>query len=64
MQEFMNWRRSNGKRAGGSPATINKDLGSLKTFFKWAFRNGYVDRPIEFDKPKIKQNRRTHFDCK
>ena len=64
MQEFMNWRRSNGKRAGGSPATINKDLGSLKTFFKWAFRNGYVDRPIEFDKPKIKQNRRTHFDAR
>ena len=63
MQEFMAWRRNNSKRAGGSPATINKDLGSLKTFFKWTFRNGYVDRPIEFDKPKIKQNRRTHFDA-
>jgi integrase len=62
MQEFMVWRRNNSRRAGGSPATINKDLGSLKSFFKWAFRNGYVDRPIEFDKPKIKQNRRTHFD--
>jgi integrase len=62
MQEFMNWRRSNGKRAVSSSATINKDLGSLKTFFKWVFRNGFVDRPIEFDRPKIKQNRRTHFD--
>jgi len=58
----MNWRRSNGKRAVSSPATINKDLGSLKAFFKWTFRNGYVDRPIEFDKPRIKLNRRTHFD--
>ena len=37
-------------------------FGSLKTFFKWTFRNGYIDRPIEFDKPKIKQSRRTHFD--
>lgn len=62
MQEFMNWRRSNGKRAVSSPTTIDKDLGSLKTFFKWTFRNGFVDRPIEFDKPKIKLNRRTHFD--
>ena len=64
MQEFMNWRRNNSKRAVSSSATINKDLGSLKTFFKWTFRNGYVERPIEFDKPKIKQNRRTHFDAK
>ena len=62
MQQFMSWRRSNGKRAVSSPATINKDLGSLKAFFKWTFRNGYVDRPIEFDKPRIKLNRRTHFD--
>jgi integrase len=62
MQEFMNWRRSNGKRAVSSPTTIDKDLGSLKTLFKWTFRNGFVDRPIEFDKPKIKLNRRTHFD--
>ena len=62
MQEFMAWRRNNSKRGGGSPATINKDVGSLKTFFKWIFRNGYVDRPIEFDKPKIKLTRRTHFD--
>ena len=64
MQEFLNWRRSNSKRAVSSSATINKDLGSMKTFFKWALRNGYVDRPIEFDKPKIKQNRRTHFDTR
>ena len=64
MQEFMNWRRSNGKRPVSSSATINKDLGSLKTFFKWILRNGYVDRPIEFDKPKIKQGRRTHFDTR
>jgi integrase len=64
MQEFMNWRRNNSKRAVSSSATINKDFGSLKTFFKWTFRNGYVERPIEFDKPKIKQNRRTHFDAK
>jgi integrase len=63
MQEFMNWRRSNSKRAVSSSATIDKDLGSLKTFFKWTFRNGFVDRPIEFDKPRIKQNRRTHFDA-
>jgi integrase len=63
MQEFMNWRRNNSKRAVSSPATVNKDLSALKAFFKWSFRNGQVDRPIEFDKPRIKLNRRTHFDA-
>lgn len=63
MQDFMDWRRSNSKRPVSSPSTINKDLGSLKAFFKWMFRNGYVDRPIEFDKPKIKLSRRAHFDA-
>jgi integrase len=63
MQDFMDWRRNNSKRAMSSPATINKDLTSLKTLFKWLFRNGIVDRPIEFDKPRVKQNRRTHFDA-
>jgi integrase len=65
MQEFINWRRGNGKRANvTSPATLNKDLGSLKVFFDWIYRNGFIDRPIEFDKPKSKLARRTHFDAK
>jgi integrase len=62
MQEFMDWRRNNSKRAMSSPATVNKDLASFKTMFKWVFRNGIIDRPIEFDKPRVKQNRRPHFD--
>jgi len=63
MQEFMDWRRKNSKRAVASPATVNKDLGSLKVFFRWAFRNGVIQRPIEFDKPKVKLSRRTNFDA-
>jgi integrase len=62
MQEFMDWRRNNSKRKMSSPATINKDLASFKTFFKWLLRNGIVDRPIEFDKPKVKLSSGTHFD--
>ena len=64
MQEFMDWRRKNSKRTPASRATVNKDLGSLKAFFKWAIRNGFIDRSIEFDKPSVKQNRRPHFDAK
>ena len=63
MQDFMDWRRKNSKRMAPSPATVNRDVGSLKPFFKWLFRNGIVDRPIEFDKPKVKLNRRPHFDA-
>lgn len=62
MQDFMDWRRKNSKRVAASPATVSRDAASLKPFFKWLYRNGLVDRPIEFDKPKIKQNRRPHFD--
>jgi integrase len=64
IQEWIHWRRSNGKRLSASTATLNKDLGSLKVFFSWMYRNGFIDRPIEFDKPKSKQFRRTHFDAK
>jgi integrase len=63
IQDFVDWRRKNSKRAAPSPATVNRDLGSLKTFFKWLYRNGFVDRPIEFDKPKLKQSHRTNFDA-
>jgi integrase len=64
MQEFIAWRRANSVRKVATTATINKDLGSLKVFFAWTLRNGLIDRAIEFDKPKGKQNRRTHFDGK
>jgi integrase len=63
IQDFMDWRRKNSIRVAASPATVNRDLGSLKPFFKWLFRNNIVDRPIEFDKPRVKQNRRPHFDA-
>jgi integrase len=63
MQQFMDWRFNHSIRAVSSPATVNKDLGSLKTLFKWLYRNGFVDRPIEFDKPKVKTSRRTNFDA-
>jgi integrase len=64
IQDFIDWRRKNSKRKSASSATVNKDLGSLKAFFNWAFRNGFIDRQIEFDKPTVKQNRRPHFDTK
>jgi integrase len=64
MQEFIDWRHRHSKRAVASRATVDKDLGSLKAFFGWGFRNGFVDQPIEFNKPKVKQNRRTHFDAR
>jgi integrase len=64
MQEFIAWRRTNSVRNVATTSTINKDLGSLKVFFAWLLRNGLIDRPIEFEKPKGKQTRRTHFDGK
>ena len=64
MQEFIEWRQKNKKRVSPSKATINKDLGCLKAFFGWAYRNAFLSRPIEFDKPKTKQKRRTHFDAR
>jgi integrase len=62
MQDFVAKRRSKGLRKVPAAATVNKDLGSLKVFFNWAFRNGFTDRAIEFDKPKGKHVRRVHFD--
>jgi integrase len=64
MQEFIAWRRANSVRKVATTATMNKDLGSLKVFFAWTLRNGFIERAIEFDKPKVKQVRRTHFDAR
>lgn len=60
--KFFDWRRQHGKRKSPKNASILHEMSRFRTFLNWCYRRGYIDRRIEFQRPRNDASRRPHFD--
>jgi integrase len=61
---FFDWRRQNSVNKAPKETTIIHEMSQLRTFLNWCYQRGYLDRKIEFERPKHDGQRRPHFDTK
>lgn len=62
INRFFDWRRANSRRKAPRETTIIHETSQLRTFLRWCYRRGLLNKLVEIDNPKHKGVRRPHFD--
>ncbi len=62
--KFFDWRRINFKRKPPSNTTILAEMSHFKVFADWCYRRGYLKKRVEFERPSLAENPRSHFNDK